>query len=52
MSANIPLIFEHYRYGHSFYIDGGISDNFAIQVGDKIGEKVIGINLVSKNTDL
>jgi NTE family protein len=51
MSANIPLIFEHYRYGHSFYIDGGISDNFAIQVGDKIGEKVIGINLISQNVN-
>lgn len=52
MSANIPLVFDHYRYGHSFYIDGGISDNFAIQLGDKIGEKVIGINLVSKTNDL
>jgi predicted acylesterase/phospholipase RssA len=52
MSANIPLVFDHYRYGHSFYIDGGISDNFAIQLGDKIGEKVIGINLISKTNDL
>ena len=52
MSANIPLVFDHYRYGHSFYIDGGISDNFAIQLGDKIGEKIIGINLISKTNDL
>ena len=52
MSANIPLVFDHYRYGHSFYIDGGISDNFAIQLGDKIGQKVVGINLLAKSTDL
>ena len=52
MSANIPLVFDHYRYGHSFYIDGGISDNFAILLGDKIGKKVVGINLVTKSSDL
>jgi NTE family protein len=52
MSANIPLVFDHYRYGHSFYIDGGISDNFAIQLGDKIGQKVIGINLIAKSSEL
>lgn len=43
MSANLPLIFEHYRYRDSLYVDGGISDNFAINVGDKIGRKVLGI---------
>jgi predicted acylesterase/phospholipase RssA len=45
MSANLPLFFEHYRYGKSFYIDGGISDNFAIQLADKNDNKVLGINL-------
>lgn len=45
MSANLPLIFETYKYGDSFYIDGGISDNFAIDIGDQRGEKVLGIVL-------
>jgi NTE family protein len=52
MSSNLPLIFDHYRYGNSFYIDGGISDNFSIQLGDKIGNKIFGINMASSKTDL
>ena len=51
MSANIPLIFDHYKYGSSFYIDGGISDNFPIQIGDKIGKRIIGLNLDSGHSD-
>lgn len=43
MSANLPLIFEKYKYGDKFYIDGGISDNFPIDMGDKYGNKVIGL---------
>ena len=49
MSSNLPLIFEHYKYGNSFYIDGGISDNFAIKLGDEIGNKVLGINLITNS---
>lgn len=45
MSANLPLVFETYKYGNSFYIDGGISDNFAINIGDEYGEKVLGVVL-------
>jgi NTE family protein len=48
MSSNLPLIFENYKYGNSLYIDGGISDNFPIDIGDKMGEKVLGILLSSK----
>ena len=48
MSSNLPLIFENYKYGNSFYIDGGISDNFAIDVGDTHGNKVLGILLHSE----
>ena len=48
MTSNLPLIFENYKYGNSFYIDGGISDNFPIDIGDKIGQKVLGILLNSK----
>jgi predicted acylesterase/phospholipase RssA len=43
MSASLPLIFEKYKYGDSYYIDGSISDNFAIQLGDEMGKKVLGI---------
>jgi len=48
MSSNLPLIFENYRYGNCLYVDGGISDNFAIDIGEKIGEKILGIILNSK----
>lgn len=48
MSANLPLVFERYRYGHCFYVDGGISDNFPIQLGDCPGSKTLGI-LLSKD---
>ena len=49
MSANLPLIFETFKYGNSFYIDGGISDNFGINIGDDMGKKVLGILLGSKD---
>jgi predicted acylesterase/phospholipase RssA len=45
MSCNIPLIFDRFKYMDSYYIDGGISDNFAILKGEEIGEKVFGIFL-------
>ena len=43
MSSNLPLIFEKFKYGNNFYIDGGISDDFAIDIGDKMGNKILGI---------
>ena len=49
MSSNLPLIFEKYKYGDKFYIDGGITDNFPIDLGDKIGNKVLGL-LISHET--
>jgi predicted acylesterase/phospholipase RssA len=48
MSSNLPFIFENFKYGNNFYIDGGISDNFSIDTGDNIGENVFGI-VLSKN---
>jgi NTE family protein len=51
MSSNLPLIFENYKYGNSLFTDGGISDNFPIDIGDKIGKKVLGISLVSEQTN-
>ena len=43
MSSNLPLIFENFKYGNNFYVDGGVSDNFAIDLGDKIGKKILGL---------
>jgi len=51
MSSNLPLVFEHFKYGDNFYIDGGISDNFAIDLGEKRGEKILGILLSPENTN-
>lgn len=48
MTSNLPLIFEKYKYGNNYYIDGGVSDNFAIDIGDKLGKKVLGILLSSE----
>ena len=48
MSANLPLVFERFKYGHCLYVDGAISDNFPIQLADKPGKKVLGI-LLGKN---
>lgn len=43
MSSNLPLIFENFKYGNYYYIDGGVTDNFAIDKGDSLGKKVLGI---------
>jgi predicted acylesterase/phospholipase RssA len=47
MSANLPLVFEHFKFGNSYYIDGGVSNNFAIDYGDQIGTKVLGIVIMT-----
>lgn len=43
MSSNLPLVFENFKYGNSYYIDGGIANNFAIDIGVKKGKKILGI---------
>uniref|UniRef100_A0A6C0EM51 PNPLA domain-containing protein n=1 Tax=viral metagenome TaxID=1070528 RepID=A0A6C0EM51_9ZZZZ len=43
MTANIPLVFDRFRYMDNFYVDGGIADNFSIDKGIEYGKKVIGI---------
>lgn len=48
MSSNLPLIFDHFKYLGSNYIDGGIADNFPIDIGIRYGDKVVGIYI--KNT--
>jgi len=45
MSSNVPFLFNRFKYDGSYYIDGGIVDNFPIVKGDNIGKKVLGIYL-------
>lgn len=49
MSANLPLIFEKYKYGNDMYVDGGISNNFGINIADKMGNKILGLLLDNTN---
>ncbi len=43
MSAGLPFIFEPFKYMSCHYIDGGLADNFGIQLGDVDGRNVLGI---------
>lgn len=52
MSSNLPLIFENFKYRNNFYVDGGVSDNFAIDVGEKVGCKIIGIYIDTEDRNL
>lgn len=44
MSSNLPLIFENFKYGNSYYIDGGVANNFAIDIALEKGNKILGIH--------
>jgi NTE family protein len=52
MSSNLPLIFEKFMYNNNLYVDGGISDNFPIEQAEKIGNRIIGICLLTDNSNL
>ena len=52
MSSNLPLVFERYRYGRCFYVDGGISDNFPVQLADIDGNKALCISLAENKSSL
>ena len=43
MSCNLPLIFDRFKYMDSYYLDGGLIDNFPIHLVND--EKALGINL-------
>ena len=56
MSSSLPFIFEKYKYGNSYYIDGGVVNNFAIDfANEKLGENILGIyttaDCIIKNDD-
>jgi predicted acylesterase/phospholipase RssA len=43
MSSNLPFIFEKFKYMDKYYIDGGIVDNFPIDINVDENEKVMGL---------
>ena len=45
MTSNIPFMFDKYKYGDCFFVDGAVSDNFPVNQAEKVGKKVIGIRL-------
>ena len=49
MSCNIPFVFEKFQYLGSNYIDGGISNNFPVDIADNYGNKILGIVLYDVN---
>lgn len=47
MSANLPLLFEPFRYNSSIYLDGGLVSNFPIHFIDKENDIALGFVLVN-----
>ena len=45
MSSNLPFIFTPFKYNNCLYLDGGLVDNFPIDVGEKLGKNVLGLVL-------
>lgn len=49
MSSNLPEVFEQFIYENSVYIDGGLGDNFPIQLAENEGKRIMAmINLPDK----
>lgn len=54
MSSNVPLLFDKFKYMNKYYVDGGIYDNFPIEVVDKPENKIFGVTVTktSNKTNL
>jgi NTE family protein len=50
MSVSVPLIFEPVQYNNKLYVDGGILDNFPIQLVNSI-EQSIGITVIERELE-
>lgn len=48
MSCNLPLIFDRFKYMNSYYLDGGLIDNFPVHLVKD--EKALCINLSTHKT--
>lgn len=51
MSSTLPFIFDQYFYEGSYYIDGGICDNFPVVHAEKYGSKVLGIRIKTEEKE-
>jgi predicted acylesterase/phospholipase RssA len=49
MSANLPFVFEKYQYRGSYFIDGGVTDNFPLSKAEEMGKHVIGIQIAKRD---
>lgn len=45
MSCSLPILFEEVEYMNSYYVDGGIGNNFPLEYAKSIGKYIIGINI-------
>lgn len=52
MSCNIPIIFDRFQYLDCYYIDGACTQSFPIQKAQEIGEKIIGLYIMSKENSV
>lgn len=50
MSSNLPMIFEKYKYGENYYIDGAVYNNFPIDIAKEYGTNIISILLKHKSS--
>ncbi len=50
MSSAFPFVFDLVQYDDEHYVDGGLVDNFAIEYGEKIGGKCLGIHTTAPPT--
>ena len=51
MTANLPFVFEKFQYQKSYYIDGGVANNFPLKLAEKTGKRVIGIRVNNPPVD-
>jgi len=50
MTANVPFLFDKFKYMGNFYIDGAVSDNFPVAIAEKVGTKILGIRLYKEKS--
>jgi len=52
MSCNLPIIFDRFKNNNCYYVDGGLSNNLALNIAHFYGKNVLGINLDIDNKEL
>lgn len=48
MSSSVPFLFPPVTYNNKLYVDGGITDNFPLELFKDRLENIIGINIISE----